>query len=133
MKEKTLYAGQFLSWAYCGGISEWGTFSASGIASLEEACERLDDGGVCIDKRALGEEGIAMVYSGPMHSVRLPPRTIQVFGSEPKTFSTVEAALLDSDTMRSLTYVSLDIDAEIWRRLGARIGKKVDRRMVWET
>lgn len=134
------YAGQCKAGAYAGGLyyldgQVSGTSSTSGFGELEsllagETFRKLAQGAYIFDKRNASDV-YRLVIAGPMGKVELPALTIETW-EETITFPSVDAALAHPGTMRGTTFVSLDIEAAIWRKAGARIGRKVGVAIVWE-
>lgn len=104
--------------------------STSGYGSLEDAIARLAPGGYVIDKRGLPWDSMRHVISGPMESCVLPPLTANRWG-DVRCFNTYEDFLSWGEKVKesggnlSMCDLSLDLYAEYWRRLGAKVGRKV--------
>lgn len=134
------YVGQYLAGGFAGGTyyldgKPSGSTSTSGFRDLEtaiaECAERLAEGAYVFDKREVPAAiGIRAVVGGPMGKADLPPMTIETW-EETITFES-PAAACDSGKIKSSTFVSLDIEAEYWRRLGARIGRWIGGKVVWQ-
>lgn len=132
-KEQSAYSiGQCESGAY----SHAPNTSTSGYYDLEEVIPRLAEGGYAIDKRNLPWESVRHVISGPMESCNLPPLTADRWGRV-QTFTTYCDFLAWAAEVKakggnlSMSYISLDLYAEYWHRLGARVGRKVKGEIVW--
>jgi hypothetical protein len=129
---------------YSIGQCESGAYSqapgsrTSGYRDLEEIISRLAFGGYVIDKRNLPWESVVHVISGPMDSCTLPPMTISIIWEYNRTFRTYEEFLSYAAELKaagrnlSMAYLSLDLYAEYWRRLGAKVGRKVQGEIVWK-
>lgn len=106
--------------------------STSGIATLEDAIARLAPGGYVLDKRNLPWESVRHVISGPMESCTLPPLTAERWG-DVRCFDTYEDFLAWEAEVKaeggnlSMCNLSLDLYAEYWRRLGAKVGRKLHK------
>lgn len=131
-KTKEYYmVGQSQSSAYAGAPG----CSTSGIGSLEKAIEDLCEGGYAIDKRHLSWEVACCVISGPMEHVGLPPLTMRNGWEPQRTFASFEEffSYLEKETPPlTMTYLSMDLYAEWWRRKGAKVGRKVKGTIQWK-
>ncbi len=87
----------------------------------------LAEGGIVIDKRpCVGHPSfIEAVISGPMLKESLPSHTRQ------RMFSDAESCD-DVKTCRAMDYVSMDLYLNLWRSLGAKIGKRNGNEIVWD-
>lgn len=126
-RELTEYSvGQCESSAYSHSPNS----STSGIATLEDAIARLAPGGYVLDKRGLPWESVQHVISGPMEDCKLPPLTVERWGNV-RCFDTYEDFLAWGEEVKaeggnlSMCMLSLDLYAEYWRRLGAKVGRKL--------
>ncbi len=116
--------------------------STSGYDTLEnfikEHKDRLCDGAYVIDSRGLTWDQACNCISGPMEKCQLDPLTIDSWGKisklEPKD-------LLNLPEIKGFNYVSLDIYAAFWRKIGSRIGRycrsidengKDNSEVIWE-
>jgi hypothetical protein len=127
------YIGQGQSGAYSGSP---GT-STSGYYALEEIIPRLAEGGYVFDKRGLTWDVACNCISGPMSSCELAPMSVDRWDDK-RTFNTYEEFAAYEQTVKaeggnlSMSYLSLDLYAEWWRRLGAKVGRKVKGEIVWK-
>lgn len=115
--------------------------STSGIRDLEEAIVRLCEGGYVLDKRTLSWEVACDVISGPMDSADLPPLTLRDMWEPNRTFDSFDAffsyleerkAEHEGREALSMSYLSMDLYAEWWRRKGAKVGRKVKGEIQWK-
>ncbi len=135
-------ASEFKAGAHADGLSYLGgkVCGTSSLSGIHEPLEvfattesRLAEGAYIVDKRPCGADGIAAVYSGPMAKVGLPALTISRMWEKDQTFASMLDALACEDTNKGMTFVSLDIYVALWRNVGARIGRKVNGQIVWES
>ena len=98
--------------------------SVSGIASLDEAVCRLTKGGYIVDKRHLPFSKKVLCVSGPMDGSHLPPLTYSPSLFNDQTFDSIEGFFSIIKDPGSMSYLSMDLYAEWWRRHGAKIGRK---------
>lgn len=126
-----ILVGQSQASAYAKGLIElnnsYQEFSVSGISTLEDAVTKLCYGGYIIDKRHLSWEVACNCISGPIDNVRLPALTVDIW-REQTTFSSYnEFEMWSKDKNLSLTYLSVDLYAEYWKRLGAKVSRNILR------
>lgn len=130
------FVGQSQSSAYA---AEPGS-NTSGISSLEVAIVQLAEGGYVVDKRHLPWEVAVECISGPMENVHLQPLTMcevyghtRTFTSFGEFFTYIEDRAAKGLGGLSMSYISMDLYAEWWRRKGARVGRKVRCEIVWKS
>lgn len=107
--------------------------SMSGMSSdLTAHYHELIEGGVVVDKEKCYEERFDEsqheVISGPMLDVDLPPAHM----STNAYFSDMNYKSEPFKEGSRAIRVSLDVYLERWRKLGARVGKRVGNQIVWE-
>lgn len=131
-KTKEYYlVGQSQSSAYAGAPG----VSTSGIGSLEKAIEDLCEGGYVLDKRHLTWEVACECISGPMEHVGLPPMTMGAAYEPKRTFTSFDeffSYLEKESPPLTMSYLSMDLYAEWWRRKGAKVGRKVKGQIEWK-
>lgn len=121
--------------AQAGAWANGGDFSLRTYDSLESLFDKVAEGGYVIDKRHLPFEILLKAVSGPMDNANLPPLTISDCMEEPRTFKSMDEFFLYLATRKagiSMTYFSLDLYAEWWRRLGAKVGRMVRGNVQWK-
>jgi hypothetical protein len=124
--------GQSQSSAYAGSPGS----STSGISTLDDAIERLCEGGYVFDKRHLSYDVACCCISGPMDKVDLPPMTVSPCFEKHRTFATFDEffSYLETDEGKcmSMTFISMDLFGEWWRRKGAKVGRKIKGKIEWK-
>jgi hypothetical protein len=87
----------------------------------------LAEGGIVIDKRPCLSHSsfIEMVISGPMLKESLPSHSCE------RMFSDVQPCD-DARCCKGMDCISMDLYLDLWRPLGAKIGKRVGNEIVWE-
>jgi len=120
------------------GIAAAGVYATSGSKSSSQIPDNrlhaylgdLVEGGQVMDKRPCLEhpDFFLMVFSGPMLKEDLPPGTCN------KAFSreVLLCTAADFPNLGGYDYLSLDLYTELWRQLGARIGKRIGDFIHWE-
>lgn len=111
---------------------------------LERCLKDAAEGCLVVDKYGLGVEAISHAINGPIVDTTLPPNTINKFqignqavlmlgvGGLEGAFKHFLQKKVDFPKWSGLDNVSLDIHVLTWRKLGARVGKVVDGKVVWE-
>lgn len=131
MKERYFLLAICDAGAYLEGTHDYGTCSCTTYSSrLEDYFHRLTNGGVVLDKRPVMERNpsvcIHEVCSGPMVDVRLPVGTVHGLFSNPEKISSKWQKL------RSLDQIDLHTYAARWWELGARVGVRKGKEIVWD-
>ena len=87
----------------------------------------LAENGIVIDKRPCVERDdfAHMVVSGPMFKESLPEKTVLGWDRIPKPCN-------DWRDAKSFDYISIDVYLDMWRNVGAKIGRRVGNTIVWE-
>ena len=81
------------------------------------------------DKRNMSYENVVTsCFSYPIPKTTLPPKTFESF----KTSKEESVDLNNLPELGSLDYISLDVYAVLIRKLGARIGRYIQGKVVWE-
>lgn len=94
---------------------------------LDPYLGNLLDGGTVIDKRPClnNDNFVSMIVTGPMLDDLLPDQHIRPF-LEPVR------PITKNDKLGPLDFVSLDIYIDIWKAVGARIGKRSNNSIIWD-
>lgn len=132
--KKIIALGQAAVGGYYESIeSDSMTSGSSNCPALEVMIEREKDliceGAYIFDKRSLPIEVQWKCVSGPMPGKQLEPLTLDYWGTI-KRHTTVKD--LTEKEATATTYLSYDLYAEYWRRLGAKIGRFINGQVVWE-
>lgn len=107
-----------------------GVASLSGYDTL--VTDRLALGCYYLDTTPVPTDWAEMFQvNGPVLDCELPPLTISAAGN-PITFKDIVAAIEDSKTLQALTQVSPDVYVQIWRVMGARVGRWNGEKILWE-
>ena len=130
-KQEYIYLGIALSGVYACGETKYGENSKT-TCSIEIPDRRLTpylgnmkEGSFVVDKRTCAQEDIIhWVISGPMVDFDLPEKTR-------KDWDKI-VACSDIKECSSMNYVSFDLYIDLWRSLGARVGKRVGDVIKWE-
>lgn len=131
---------EFKAGAHADGISylggkACGTSSLSGCHEPLEALAleaRVAEGAFVLDKRPTEDKGVSLVFSGPMIKADLPPATVNNGWGEDKVTYTDVSDAIERGKIRGMSYVSVDVYVEMWKRAGAKVGRKVNGQIVWE-
>lgn len=115
--------------------------------NLEHCLKDAMEDCVIIDKRACPNHAVAVaqVMDGPMVDVRLAERTVDKFNREAGDvqmflgpggvqgeYRTLLQKAVKDKVWSGLDRVSLDIYTDLWRELGARVGKHTGGEVEWE-
>lgn len=107
-----------------------GSSCQSGFEKLDP--DTLADGAYFIDTGPVPKENADLFYSnGPTVDIQLPPFTIS-FGGNNKTYKDIITAINDKQCLQLMSLVSIDICVQIWRVLGAKIGRKIENKIIFE-
>lgn len=94
--------------------------------------DSLAPGAYYVDTTPVDKASADLVsVNGPVLDVQLKELTTSRLDKTTK-YSDIVEAINAPTTLASLTLVSLDIYVQIWRALGARIGRKVNDQIEWE-
>lgn len=124
------FAGQSQAGAYANSENS----SVTTYDALENIIDRVAEGGYVVDKRHLPIEIAVKTISGPIQRPGLPPLTIDDWGKQ-QSFSSINEFfkyLSMRTTGISMCYFSLDLYAEWWKRLGAKVGRVKKGKVVWQ-
>jgi hypothetical protein len=124
--ETLAYLGIAGSCAYGAGVENGQRFSMGfTTASLTPYFGELREGGIVIDARPVGASiRMREAVSGPMVDVTLPSKSARGFGGT-RTVLSMDSAGEDFD------YVSMDIYADHWEKLGAKVGIRRGGKIHW--
>lgn len=131
-KQEYDYLGIAMGGVYGRGPSKWSKdgFSVSiPDKRLSPYYGDLIEGGIVVDKRPCIEKDEARfvnrVYLSPLLKKSLPPKTMcKLFEKEEPCEDVTQCGPID--------YISMDLYLDLWRKEGAKIGKRVGNEIHWE-
>lgn len=128
MSDKLLLLERGGAYVFGNGLCPSGKFSVSfRDFDLEKHFTELYPGGYVVDKLAISnrEEFPQWVVSCPLIDLQLPKRSVERFGRR------VHQCMLEN--VGCFDHVGIELYLDYWRAKGARIGKRVDDSIHWES
>jgi len=121
-------SGTFAEGVYYTGNKVSGRSSRSGYVALENFdFQGVCEGAVVIDARMFEFHKQVKLYAKtPMVDVSFKEKTIERFLGETQQVTSLP------DNATSLDNISLDLYVDIYRKEGAKIGRWLNNRIVWE-
>ena len=120
----TLYGLYFMGAIPAGCACNEG-FEAVDLSKLAEGAYYIDTSPVD------SKQAKTMLEHGPAVDTRLPELSISQ-AEETRTFPDMIAAIEFPDTLDTFTSVSIDILVQMWRVLGARVGRVFGGKIEWQ-
>lgn len=105
---------------------------ASSSAFDDMSIDTLSSGAYYIDTTTMNNEFAETIhFNGPVVDIDLPPLSIRPLNSI-ITFADMIEVIQSPHTLQVMTAVSIDVYAQIWRVMGAKIGRCINKNIVWE-
>lgn len=124
--------GIALAGVYASAPNQWSDHAASISIPDNRLTPYLGDlaeGGVVVDKRSVPiARLVELSVSGPMLKESLPAGTKDVFSFDERK----PVPVVEGEKLGGFDYIALDVYLNIWRKAGARIGKRVADAIHWE-